>query len=242
MPTVEVNGIRIYYEAHGKGEPLVIIAGLSIDLTALEGVVSQLSERYRVIAFDNRGTGRSDKPDIPYSVEMMADDTAGLLDALKVARAHIMGISLGGRIAITLTLKRPELVKSLILVSTAAKVPNTLSRRLLFLLLEIPRRVGALSKKYPQPYYAYLRQRKASQNYDPTDRLHEIRAPTLVLHATKDRLVPYKLAENMHAEIVGSKMVTFKGGHMFLFFRQKEFLKAVEDFLELQNSESPRSG
>ena len=77
MPTVEASGITIYYEVHGTGEPFVLIAGLLIDLTALEGIVSQLSQRYRVIAFDNRGSGRSDKPDIPYLIEMMADDTAG---------------------------------------------------------------------------------------------------------------------------------------------------------------------
>jgi pimeloyl-ACP methyl ester carboxylesterase len=234
MPTIEVNGITIYYEVHGADEPLVIIAGLSVDLTALEDIVSQLSRRYQVIVFDNRGAGRSDKPDIPYSIEMMADDTAGLLDGLKISRAHIMGISLGGRIAITLTLKHPELVKSLILVSTGAKVPNTLGRRLIFLLLEIPRRIGALGKKYPQPYYAYLRQRRASQDYDATDRLHEIRAPTLVLHGKKDRFAPYGLAEKMHAEIACSKMITFKGGHMFFFWRQKEFLSVVEEFLRSQ--------
>jgi len=237
MPTVEVNGITIYYEVHGIGEPLVIIAGLSIDLTALEGFVSQLSQRYQVIAFDNRGAGRSDKPDIPYSIEMMADDTAGLLGALHIGRAHVMGVSLGGRIAIALMLKHPDLVKSLILVSTGARVPNSLFRRLLFFLFEIPRRVGALGKKYPQPYYAYLRQRRASQSYDATNRLHEIHAPTLILHAKNDRLAPYELAEKMHTEIAGSKMITFKGGHTFLFWRQKELLNAVENFLESQNAE-----
>jgi len=72
-----------------------------------------------------------------------------LLEALKIASAHILGISLGGRIAVALTLKHPELVKSLILVSISAKVPNTLHRRLLLLLFEIPRRIGALGKKYP---------------------------------------------------------------------------------------------
>jgi len=242
MPTVKVNDINLYYEVHGTGEPLVIIAGLSIDLTALEGIVSQLAQRYQVIVFDNRGAGRSDKPDIPYSIEMMADDTTGLLDMLEIAQAHVIGVSLGGRIAIALTLKHPELVKSLILVSTGAKVPNTLSRRLLFLLLEIPRRVGALSKKYPQPYYAYMRQRRASQNYDATDRLHEILAHTLILHAKNDRLVPYKLAENMHTNIAGSKMITFKGGHTFLFWKQREFLNAIEDFLKSQSIESSKNG
>jgi pimeloyl-ACP methyl ester carboxylesterase len=232
MPTVETNGIHVYYEIRGEGERLLIIGGLSIDLTALEGIISGLAQRYQVIAFDNRGAGRSDKPDVPYSIEMMADDTAGLLDALGIGRAHIMGISMGGRIAIALTLKRPEIVKSLILVSTGAKAPKTFDRRLLLGLLEVPRRLGALGKKYPQPNYAYANQRRASQGYDATDRLHEIRVPTLILQGESDRLAPYGLAEVMHTEIQGSKMVSFKGGHMFLFWRPGELVDTVEDFLD----------
>ena len=108
MPIVESKGIHIYYEIIGSGEPLVIIGGLSIDVTALERIISELAQKYQVIAFDNRGAGRSDKPDIPYSIEMMAEDTSGLLSVLKIQKAHIMGISLGGRIAIALTLKHPE--------------------------------------------------------------------------------------------------------------------------------------
>jgi len=72
-----------------------------------------------------------------------------------------------------------------------------------------------------------MRQQKASQNYDATNRLHEVHAPTLILHAKKDKLAPYEFAEKMHDEIAGSKMITFKGGHTFLFWRQKEFLAAV---------------
>jgi len=231
VPLVEANGIHLYCEIHGEGEPLVVIPGLSIDVTALEKIVSELSKNYQVIAFDNRGAGRSDKPDIPYTIDMMADDTSGLLNELKIERAHVMGISMGGRIAIALTLMHPELVRSLILVSTSAKASNTLSRRLIFLLLEIPRRIGALLKKYPQPNYAYQHQRKASQNYDATARLNEIHVPTLILQGEKDRLAPYVLAEQMHTEIAGSKVVSFSGGHMFFFWRQKEFLEAVENFL-----------
>lgn len=130
-----------------------------------------------------------------------------------------------------LAIKRPELVKSLILASTGPRVPCTKGRRLLFLLLEIPRRIGASQRKYPQPYYAYLRQQKASEGFDATDKLHEIRVATLILHGRSDRLAPYKWAEEMHAAIEGSEMITFKGGHMFLFLRQREFLDAVEAFL-----------
>ncbi len=234
MPIAQANGINIYYEIHGKGQPLLVITGLSIDLTTLETATSELSKSYRVITFDNRGAGRSDKPDIPYTIDMMANDTAELLRTLGIGPAHVMGISLGGRIAIALTLQYPELVKSLTLVSTGAKVPSGRRRRVLFLLLEIPRRIGALGKEYPQPHYAYANQRKASENFDATQRLHEIQLPTLILHGQNDRFAPYKLAEEMHSRITGSKMITVKGGHLFLFWRQKEFIEAVVRFIESQ--------
>ena len=85
---------------------------------------------------------------------------------------------------------------------------------------------------YPQPYYAVMRQRQASRNYDATVRLSEIGVPTLILHGKKDRLAPYALAQEMHAGIRDSQMITFDGGHLFLFFRQKQFLEAVGRFLQ----------
>lgn len=96
MPTVKVNDINMYYEIRGEGEPLVLIGGLATDITEFEGMIRELSQNYRVIAFDNRGAGRTDKPDIPYSIEMMTDDTAGLLNALGIELAHILGISMEG--------------------------------------------------------------------------------------------------------------------------------------------------
>lgn len=231
MPIVKVNDIHVYYEIHGEGEPLVLIAGLSTDITPYLRIIGELAQKYRVIAFDNRGAGRSDKPDIPYSIEMMADDTAGLLNALDIEQAHILGISMGGRIAVDLTLRYPKLVKSLLLVSTfVSRFPlnqSGLRHRIMFN-LPFLRKMG---KKYPQPDYAFLRQRDASRNYEASDRLHEIHVPTLILHGKKDTLAPYSLAEEMHAGIAGSKMIMFSGGHLFLFFQQKQFLDAVFDFL-----------
>ena len=232
MPIVKVNDIHIYYEIHGEGEPLVLIAGLSTDIIAYGRIIGELSQTYRVIAFDNRGAGRTDKPDIPYSIEMMADDTAGLLNALKVEQAHILGISMGGRIAVDLTLRYPELVKSLLLVSTfVSRFPLNQSGLRHRLMLNMPflRKMG---KKYPQPDYAFSRQRLASRNYDATDRLHEIHVPALILHGKKDTLAPYRLAEEMHTGIQDSKMIMFNGGHLFfLFIQQKLFLDAVFEFL-----------
>jgi 3-oxoadipate enol-lactonase len=121
MPYVKVNDIQMYYEMHGDGEPLVVILGLGTDVSEWDGIIRWLTEKYKVLAFDNRGAGRTDKPDIPYSIEMMADDTAGLMQALGMKQANVLGISLGGRIALELALRDAPSVKKLLLVSTSAR-------------------------------------------------------------------------------------------------------------------------
>lgn len=231
MPTIRVNDIHMYYESHGEGEPLVLIGGLSNDVSDYTSMLPWLAKKYRVIAFDNRGVGRTDKPDMPYSIGIMAADTKGLLDALHIKQAHILGVSMGGRIAIELTLQYPELVKSLLLVSTYARRQKrkSWSQRLLPFILRIPLLRG--SKQYPQPLYAANHQLKASRSYDASQRLHEIHAPTLILHGKRDRTAPYALAEEMHQNISGSKLIPFDGGHIFLFIQQQQFLEAVDKFL-----------
>lgn len=234
MPAVFVNGIHIYCEIKGTGVPLVFIGGLASDITDNEAIIRQLSHKYQVIAFDNRGAGRTDKPDVPYSIEMMADDTAGLLAALGITHAYVLGISMGGRIAVEFTLRHPHEVKGLILISTVVKrIPTTWSHRMLDVFLKTPI-LRTLGRRYPPPYYAVVRQREAVRNYDATERLHEIRVPTLILHGKNDWIAPCALAAEMHARIQGSKMLVFSGGHQFLFRQQKQCIATVERFLDSQ--------
>ena len=84
----------------------------------------------------------------------------------------------------------------------------------------------------PHPYYAVARQRKASLTYDCMDRLNEIHVPTLILHGNKDKIAPYRLAEEMHTGIKGSQIITFHGVHLFFILRQKQFIDAITDFLD----------
>jgi 3-oxoadipate enol-lactonase len=126
MPTIETNGIRIAYQDHhppGRRspdgpDPLLLISGVGYGGWFWHKVAPELAERFRVIAFDNRGAGESDKPDGPYTVPMMAADAAGLLEALGISRAAVLGHSLGGFIAQELAVTHPELVSRLILAST----------------------------------------------------------------------------------------------------------------------------
>jgi len=118
MPVNKIGDINIYYEIHGEGEPLLLIMGLGGDASRWYRIIPILSKKYKVISFDNRGVGQSDIPDIPYSMEMMADDAAGLLESFGIEAAHIFGISMGGMIAQHFALRHPEMVTSLILGCT----------------------------------------------------------------------------------------------------------------------------
>ena len=99
MPHSTVNGIKIYYEEQGTGEPLILINGLAFPMDLWFAQIRELSKDFRVIALDNRGIGRSDHPDEEYSIAMMASDAVGLLQSLGIAKAHVVGLSMGGFIA-----------------------------------------------------------------------------------------------------------------------------------------------
>jgi 3-oxoadipate enol-lactonase len=118
MPHLKSNGVTLYYEEHGSGEPLVLIMGFTVSSIGWYWNIPAFAQEFRTIAFDNRGVGQSDKPDEPYSMAMFADDTAGLLDGLGIDQAHIFGISMGGMIAQEFTLRYPQRVKTLILGCT----------------------------------------------------------------------------------------------------------------------------
>jgi 3-oxoadipate enol-lactonase len=232
-PTARINDIDVYYEVHGEGEPLVLIAGLGSGASLFAKSTPLLSTGRKVIVFDNRGVGRTDKPDIPYTIEMMADDTAGLMKALDVKRADVLGVSMGGRIAMDLAIRHPDMVRGLILVSTSARV--TRETRSSFGL-----RFGELTKMItgsaafggsPQPYRAFIHQLEASSKFDCTDRLAGISAPTLILRGERDTLAPKDLVQEVHSGIKGSRLVEFKGGHIFFLWENKKFTGAVSEFL-----------
>jgi pimeloyl-ACP methyl ester carboxylesterase len=118
MPKAQSNGIELYYEIHGAGQPLVLISGLGYPLWQWHKMVPFLAEHFQVITFDNRGVGQSDKPTGPYTAQMLAADTAGLLDALGIEKAIIAGHSMGGFVAQAMALDFPQKVAKLILCST----------------------------------------------------------------------------------------------------------------------------
>lgn len=124
MPKVNANGIQLYYETYGAGKPLVLISGLGYPLWQWHKMIPLLAQKFQVIAFDNRGVGQSDKPAGAYTAQMLAADTLGLLDALGIEKASLMGHSMGGFVAQAFALAYPQRLEKLILCSTNFGGPN----------------------------------------------------------------------------------------------------------------------
>jgi len=121
MAQANVGGTNLFYETRGSGDALLLIMGLGASSAAWDpDLLDQLAKEFRVITFDNRGTGQSDKPDAPYSMEMFADDAAGVLVELKINRAHVFGVSMGGMIAQEFALRHPARTVTLTLGCTTA--------------------------------------------------------------------------------------------------------------------------
>ena len=229
MPLVVVKDIEMYYESLGSGTPLVVIGGLGLEMSEMDMLIDRLASRFRVVAFDNRGAGRSSKPHGPYSIEQMADDVAGLMERLDLPCAHVLGISMGGRIAMALALVHPERVDRLVLVSTG---PRASGARWLVRLGMLVSDLPLLRGRHRQPRYALKAQFVATSRFDCTERLGEIDHPTLILHGRSDHIAPLALAKQMCERIPNSRLVLFEGGHLCTFTTQREkFVVDVDAFL-----------
>jgi 3-oxoadipate enol-lactonase len=233
MASVRVGDISMYYELSGEGQPLVFIGGLGADLTVFAPVTTRLAREFRVLTFDNRGAGRTSMPDGPYSIPMMATDTLGLMAALGIERAHLAGVSMGGRIAIEIAATHPEAVRRLVLISTAATGTGRLRVSVPARLIRGAQRLRLLPRgKHPQPGFAHERQVAASVSYDGADRLAAITAPTLIMHARRDRSMPLASAEATRSGISGARIEVFNGGHMFFMLSQRDtVISQIVNFL-----------
>ncbi len=250
------DGLRLYYETLGKGEPLLLIAGRNNDHHIWDMVVSDFTRRYQVIVYDACGTGQSDKPkEPPYSTPGFARDAIALLDYLEIKRAHIYGISMGGRVGQWVGIDYPERVGALILACSTVgdahgvkrspeveallagggslKVLDTFFSRLW--LFTHPQFFASMreSQRHPMPAYAEELHTHASESHDAWDRLPEIKAPTLVLHGSEDVITPAANAKILADRIPGAELHLIKGGrHIFFLEYRREVNKLVLDFLK----------
>ena len=120
MPTAPIGEIELYYEEHGRGQPLIMVLGLGQDIATWGFQIAELSKHVRLIVFDNRDSGKSSRCADDYTTESMARDILGLMDHLGIERTHLLGTSMGGMIAQHVALMAPERLNSLILAGTTS--------------------------------------------------------------------------------------------------------------------------
>ena len=265
------DGVDIYYETWGRGEPLLLIPGLGGDLRIWAFQRLFFGRRYRCIAIDNRGAGRSAKPPGPYSLEQMAADAAAVLDQEGVERAHVLAYSMGSYAAQMLAVQHPERVRSLVLAATAGchhdwrrellegwaataetQGVHVMARRAFPWLLgpRTARRFGLwINLLWPvilqQPAHAFVAQVDAvlDASWENLPRLGEIVAPTLVGAGDEDRLTPPEDGELLARLVPGARFATIPGaGHSLMLEAAPDFNDEVLRFLsQVRQSEAARS-
>jgi 3-oxoadipate enol-lactonase len=244
---VESGGTALYWEAAGSGEPVLLLMGLGMPATAWWRTVPVLAERFRVLAFDNRGSGRSGRPRGPYSLRQLAADALAVLDAAGEESAHVYGVSLGGMVAQELTLRTPERVRSLVLGATTAGGrdhelpdeetvgflrrngtmpaeegiwasipymygPSTLERAAARIAEDVEQRL-----RFPPDRTGYQAQLAAAWTHDTASRLGAITTPTLVLHGTADRIVPFANGRRLAERLPAARLhALVDAGHLYV--------------------------
>ena len=250
MPKVAVNGLELYYEIEGDGEPVVLIPGFAAGRWIWFKQTAELSRNFRVIIFDPRGVAASDKPEGLQTISLLADDVAHLLQRIGVASAHIVGASFGGFVAQEFALKHPSMTRKLVLCCTSFGGPNHIMpapetlmvlastkglnseerMRANLLLAFTPEFVRTQEAEVDHivhlratndvPEHIYLSQLHAAMNFNVESRLSEIKSPTLVLSGDADVIVPVQNSRNLAAKIPGAKLHIVNGGSHTFFIEQ----------------------
>jgi pimeloyl-ACP methyl ester carboxylesterase len=239
------DGARLAYDVIGQGAPVLLIAGQASDRSVWAGTREDLAEHHRVIVFDHRGTGDSDKPDAPpYSTQGFAADAVAVLDAAGIERAHVYGISMGGRIGQWLAIDHAPRVGALILGCTTpgnahgvrrpAEVDPVLAsgdparmRPLLVSPAWAEANPGFLAaydaavQARPVPPYARRLHYLASEAHDAWARLPEITAPTLIVHGTDDQVNVIDNARRLAERIPGAVLHVLPGARHAYFWEHR---------------------
>jgi pimeloyl-ACP methyl ester carboxylesterase len=249
--------MNIKWEERGSGVPLLLIQGLGYARWSWDPVVPGLAERYRVLFFDNRGIGESDKPEGPYTARAMADDALQVLDEAGVERAHVLGASLGGMIAQELAAAAPERVDRLVLCCTtpggeatvpmpevtvrlfqeAGSLPPEISlRRFVENALAADAAPGLVDELYrrrlanPPDPVGWPAQAVAGMGFAGVD--GAIAAPTLLVTGTDDNVVDPRNTDVLAERIPDARVERIPGtGHLFFWEQPDAFVRIVTEFL-----------
>jgi pimeloyl-ACP methyl ester carboxylesterase len=240
--TVQANGQELYYELHGEGPPLLLVMGIGYDSSLWTlAQVPVLSTQFEVILVDNRDAGRSSKARHPYTIADMADDLAGLLEALGIQRSHLLGLSMGGMIAQEFALRHGDRLDRLVLAGTgAAPARSAVDPIQIWSWVKANDATGKVfggqqfvslfstaflrnheavcetaellaSNPYPMSPEAYGRQADAYRQFDALDRLAAITAPTLIVVGEQDLLTPPWIAREVAEAIPGARFEVIRG-------------------------------
>jgi pimeloyl-ACP methyl ester carboxylesterase len=263
MPYIEVaDGARIYYRLSGPvgAEPVVLVMGLGWDMTGWQLLMPHL-RNYRVLRLDNRGTGRSDKPDRPYSIRQMALDVVRCMNAAGMESAHVYGASLGSMIAQELAISYPARVRSLVLgCPSPGAIAFPGSPGILRVILSrddvspeesywraTPYLYGRALTERPEAIEEVMQRRIASRadpvgvrrqleavlRWSSLRRLRNVRSPTLVIHGARDRLIPANNGRLIARLIPGARLHIIKGaGHVYGTDAPEEHLQLLLGWLE----------
>jgi pimeloyl-ACP methyl ester carboxylesterase len=250
--------MALYHERHGAGEPLLLITGWTISAAVFEPVLEQYASHFECITYDHRGSARSGGTP-PTSMGALADDAAELLTTLRIPRAHVYGVSMGGMVAQELALRHPERVRGLVLGGTTPGGPfaprlgpadllaiarggfeeRGLRAPVLFseeFRREHPGRVRELIRHFTanrSSAAAIGAQTLAAARFSTVSRLARLRAPTLVMHGERDRLVPLAASKLLAARIPDAELAVVPGaGHAYALEAPQESLELLLDWRE----------
>jgi 3-oxoadipate enol-lactonase len=270
VPHAEVNGQRVHYVRLGEGEPLLLIQGMSGNhLHWGDEFLGLLDDDFEIVAYDHRGIGHSDRTTEPFTIVDLADDAAGLLDALEWESAHVMGISMGGMVAQELALRHPERVRTLTLGCTYAggegsaltdpQVIQHLGQLFMTGRTEEGLRAGfefnvsrdyaadprnfeltqRIAAELPASLDVLMLQIQAIASHDTSGRLGEIAVPTLVIHGTEDQMLPVSNARAIAERIPGARLEILEGVGHAFWWERPE--RSAQLVRELARAPQPQS-
>jgi 3-oxoadipate enol-lactonase len=253
MPHAAVDGTTLFYERHGQGEPLLLIQGMSgTHLAWGDRFLGALGDDLDVVAYNHRGVGESGPLEGPVTTAALAEDAAGVLDALGWETAHVLGISMGGMVAQELALRHPDRIRTLVLGCTypggaeARLADPALIQELAGALLsgdrELALRTGfaanlsaafvadeanwepfhAMATGLPVAVPVIMGQMQAVMGHDTAAQLGSIATPTLVIHGTEDRMLPAVNGELIARLVPGARLELLEGVGHMFWWEQPE--------------------
>lgn len=260
MPKTRINNIEIAYEDQGSGPAVVLIHGYPFNRSMWNEQTAALIDRFRVVALDLRGHGDSESSTGASTMKLMAQDVAALMDELKIERAVVGGLSMGGYVTLVFHELFPERVEKLLLADTRAQAdtdeakatrakqaqkilaegmagivdamlpkllsPETVSKR-----PEVVKRVRDMML-HTNPEGAAAALRGMAERDDQTERLSQIKVPTLIVVGREDPLTPLADSEKLHQRIAGSQLIVIENAsHVSNIERPEQFNRALNDFL-----------